>query len=150
MQERNKDIPQANTGVIFLFYKEGMILVEDRPESDLGYSNITIVPGGKIRFREGEKPEEALLREVKEELGESVIILKKYDLGEFCDFTGRGNLQRQKAFFVTEYEGDIKNCEPEKGIHRWIPINDYNKELPLSSSKLVVERALRVLFRQNG
>jgi 8-oxo-dGTP pyrophosphatase MutT (NUDIX family) len=139
--ERKEILPLQNTGVIFLFYKEGKILVEDRPESDATYSNLTIIPGGKIKFREGELAEKALDREVEEEFGKGVKITEKFDLGEFCDFTKKGNLQRPRAFLITEFKGKIVNCEPEKGRHRWISINDYDRELPLAASKLIVERA---------
>jgi len=148
--ERKETILQQNTGVIFLFYKNGTILVEDRPESDMAYSGLTIIPGGKIKFREGEVAEEALIREVKEEFSDEIKITKKFDLGEFYDFTRKGNLQKPKAYLITEFKGDILNCEQEKGRHRWISINDYDRELPLASSKLVVERALNLLLGQNS
>ena len=68
-REQGERIPSVVTGIIFLFYKEGKILVEDRPDSDKYFGGLTVIPGGKVDFRNGEKPNEALIREVEEEFG---------------------------------------------------------------------------------
>ena len=150
MVKKSKTLPEVNTGVVFLFVKDGKILIEERPETDEDFGGLPSIPGGKIKFRQGELAEEALIREVKEELGNSVVVDKYIDLGEFFLISKSGKIQRPRAFLIKEFRGKPKNIIPGKGVHKWVSINDYDKELPLAASKLVIERALKVLSEEGN
>src|SRR3990167_4115517 len=62
----NKKRPIVNAAIAFLLNEEGKIFLAERPENKL-LSGVCEPPGGKIEF--GETPEEALIRELKEEIG---------------------------------------------------------------------------------
>ena len=147
-RERAEVLPEIITGVIFLFIREGKILVEDRPGDDKDFGDLTLIPGGKVKFRQGESAKEALIREVKEEMGGKVEVGEVIDLGDFYLISKRGKMQHPRAFLIEDFKGDPQNVVPYKGVHRWIKIEDYDKELPLAASKLVVERALKVLNKE--
>ena len=143
-------LPEIITGVVFLFVRNGKLLIEDRPEEDEDFGSMPFIPGGKIRFRQGESAEEALIREVKEEMGRKVEVGEVIDLGDYYLISKRGKMQHPRAFLVKDFKGDPQNVVPYKGVHRWIKIEDYDKELPLAASKLVVERALKVLSEEES
>lgn len=106
---------------------------------------MTIIPGGKVKFREGETKVRALPREIMEELGEGVNATDIRDLGDFYLISRTGRIHHPCAYLVMSWKGEIINNEPEKGHHRWIAIKDYDSQLQLAASKLVVERALKFI-----
>jgi mutator protein MutT len=103
--------------VSLILEKEGRILVEKRKASKETTPNCLIFPAGHVEF--GEEREEALRREMKEELG---IILGELELvyvGEFdCE-------EKQRIFFYRckSFEGEMQKNEAEDLI--WISPEEF-------------------------
>lgn len=125
MATRDPAVP----AVYLILRKEGKILLASRVNT--GYEDgMFQVPAGHVDA--GELPQEAMVREAKEEIG---IIVKPEDL-EFvhisyrpkCDPTGA----RVDLFFsVSEYEGEPTIMEPHKCDElRWV----FPRELPENMS----------------
>lgn len=99
--------------VCALIKKNNRIFVAQR---DYGqFKGLYEFPGGKIE--EGETPEEAIIREIKEEL-ETSIKVEKFLLNEVYEYPSF--ILDMDAFLVTPIEG---NLTIEKGIHsdeKWI------------------------------
>jgi 8-oxo-dGTP diphosphatase len=99
--------------------KDGKILMLDRVNFPFGWA----CPAGHIE--EGENPESAMIREVKEEVG---IDVKKYNLilHEFIDWNECKRGVKGHAFFVYEildWSGEIKGNFESKGL-KWIGKNE--------------------------
>lgn len=99
--------------VCALIKKNNRIFVAQRDYGE--FKGLYEFPGGKIE--EGETPEEAIIREIKEEL-ETSIKVEKFLLNEVYEYPSF--ILDMDAFLVTPIEG---NLTIEKGIHsdeRWI------------------------------
>lgn len=99
--------------VCALIKKNNRIFVAQRDYGE--FKGLYEFPGGKIE--EGETPEEAIIREIKEEL-ETSIKVKKFLLNEIYEYPSF--ILDMDAFLVTPIEG---NLTIEKGIHsdeKWI------------------------------
>lgn len=102
----------ATTASYLLLRKNGKILIARRCNTGYQDGNYQI-PAGHIDA--GELPKEALVREVKEEIGVDILPVNvKFVHTSFRpkhDQTG----DRVDYFFeVTEWEGKVTNCEPKK------------------------------------
>ena len=126
--------PGEAEGVIFLLYKNGKFLVEEVVRPDSGFYGHVRIPGGKIEL--GETPEEAVKREVQEELG---VSLKSFiELDTFEDVTLSGNYYVFHAFLVLDYDGEVKNQEPGKSNIYWLPVHEAWDSLKLASNRYVL------------
>lgn len=99
--------------VCALIKKNNRIFVAQRDYGE--FKGLYEFPGGKIE--EGETPEEAIIREIKEEL-ETTIKVEKFILNEVYEYPSF--ILDMDAFLVTPIEG---NLTIEKGIHsdeKWI------------------------------
>lgn len=99
--------------VCALIKKNNRIFVAQRDYGE--FKCLYEFPGGKIE--EGETPEEAIIREIKEEL-ETSIKVEKFLLNEVYEYPSF--ILDMDAFLVTPIEG---NLTIEKGIHsdeKWI------------------------------
>lgn len=99
--------------VCALIKKNNRIFVAQRDYGE--FKGLYEFPGGKIE--EGETPEEAIIREIKEEL-ETSIKVEKFLLNEVYEYPSF--ILDMDAFLVTPIEG---NLTIEKGIHsdeKWI------------------------------
>lgn len=128
--------------VIFCVYKDGMVLLEERPEDDPGYEGYIIFPGGKCE--EGESVEQVLIREMSEELGSRP--LSWVHLDTFENITLNGNHYLNHACLVLEFEGEIQNKEPHKGKQRWVPIEEAGDLLKLVSSRFILFKAKEIIL----
>ena len=126
--------PGETEGVIFLLYKNGKFLVEEvvRPDSEF-YGHVRI-PGRKIE--QGESPEDAMKREIKEEFGVSAKSFIHLDT--FEDVALSGNYYVFHAFLVLDYDGEVKNQEPGKSNIYWLPIHEARDSLKLASSRYIL------------
>ncbi|WP_022756099.1 (deoxy)nucleoside triphosphate pyrophosphohydrolase [Butyrivibrio fibrisolvens] len=74
-------------------------------------------PGGKIE--EGETPEEAIVREIKEELGATI---KVHDLACVVDHDYDTFHLHMSCFYVTVDEGELSLLEHEAA--KWLPLDE--------------------------
>ena len=99
--------------VCALIKKNNRIFVAQRDYGE--FKGLYEFPGGKIE--EGETPEDAIIREIKEEL-ETTIKVERFLLNEVYEYPSF--ILDMDAFLVTPIEG---NLTIEKGIHsdeKWI------------------------------
>lgn len=89
------------------------------------------IPGGKIE--DGETPEDAAIREMKEETG--VVISNPKQCGKIIvEYPDR--IYDFVIFLVNEYKGEIENCEDNNP--RFIDINELkDNEKSLPSAKIL-------------
>jgi len=133
-EAREIKTPSEVQGVIFLVYKDGKFLVEEVTRKDSGSYGHIRIPGGAIE--KGETAEEAMKREAKEELG---IDVKSYIfLDTFEDVTLGGDYYIFNAFLILDYQGELRNQEPEKSNIYWLQIQEAWATLKLSSSRYVL------------
>ena len=105
-----------------LINDDGKILCVSRRDD----YNAMGLPGGKVD--EGETPEQAIVREVKEETG--------LDLTKLSSYFIRQDGEHMNTTFLADYTGTISHV-PEEGVVKWGtwedlergPFKDYNKAL---------------------
>lgn len=130
-------MPQVRTSTKALIRHQGkyLVLKEKLPSSD----EVWDLPGGKIEY--GESPEEALLREVKEELDLTVEVIKP--VGMYYFFTQGEKDQIICHVFLCEVLGDeikidtSKNPADEEFVDiRWLSLAEIltNQEISLGES----------------
>ncbi len=90
--------------------KDGKFLVEKRRDDDDADPGYVEIPGGHVR--EGESLENALRREMKEELGIEVERMKL--VSESLATATNGEKQRIHYFHVERWNGIIRSKEAEK------------------------------------
>ena len=101
--------------------EDDKIVVINYTQHDKGYYDI---PGGKIE--DGETPEEASIREFKEETG--IMITKQHYLGN-CIIEYPNRIYDFDIFVVDNYQGEpVQMCENQA---MWININNLNMERKL-------------------
>jgi A/G-specific adenine glycosylase len=127
---KKKTIKDINV-VIALLQREGTYFIQKRPPKGL-FADLWEFPGGKIR--DGERPREALARELKEELQVSL------------ESSRHAFKVRQ---FYTEFRAqlDVWFCEvrPDPVLdrtHRWVKKNDLRKYPMPSGSARIVDRLI--------
>ena len=135
MIERNSEkIGPTREGVMWLIFRNGRVLLEERNKQDKSYYGYTIVPGGKLE--DGEEVLECLEREIKEEHG--VIPTKCEFLDTFESIIPGGNHYKIHAFLILDFEGEIVNNEPEKTNLKFVRLEHAQKVLKFGTSKYVL------------
>jgi len=97
------------------------------------------LPGGSVEL--GERVEEAVIREVREETGLSVAVSRflGYADGIQHDSTGRVQYHHVILYFEAEVTGGELRAGDDTSCVRWVPITEV-RQLPVTDA---VERCLR-------
>jgi len=112
------------------------------------------LPKGHVE--EGERDEEAALREVREETGlEGKLIRKLGDIRySYRDKTKDGEpfrINKRVHFFLLRYvKGDVRDHDHEADDVRWFPIEQAIKQLKFATERKMVHRALSMLRSRQG
>jgi periplasmic divalent cation tolerance protein len=112
------------------------------------------LPKGHVE--EGERDEEAALREVREETGlEGKLIRKLGDIRySYRDKLKQGEpirINKRVHFFLLRYlKGDVRDHDHEADDVRWFPIEQAIKQLKFATERKMVHRALSMLRSRQG
>ena len=112
------------------------------------------LPKGHVE--EGERDEEAALREVREETGlEGKLIRKLGDIRySYRDKTKEGEpirIYKRVHFFLLRYlKGDVRDHDHEADDVRWFPIEQAIQQLKFATERKMVHRAMSVLRARQG
>ena len=143
-QERRESKRWEHEGVMFLIYRNGRFLLEERIRPDSAHLGYTIIPGGTVE--EGESHEQAFIRELEEEYG--IKPVSYHSLGTFENVSLGGKHFLITAYLILNFEGELTNREPEKCRLRWVSLEKAESTLPLVSSKFVLLKGRQVLNEQ--
>ena len=113
---------------------EYLMLYRNKKKNDYNHGK-WIGVGGHIE--DGEAPDQALIREIKEETGLDVLSYKLVGEIEFID-TDFSELMY--LYIVDNYSGNLIECD--EGDLKWIPKNDILKLNLYEGDKLFLERLL--------
>ncbi|HYJ46533.1 MAG TPA: NUDIX hydrolase [Pyrinomonadaceae bacterium] len=122
---------------------------------------ISVRPSGRWQLPkgivdDGERPEEAAVREVREEAGIATVLLCPIETVEYWYVAERrGHRVRYHKFvhfFLLAYRGgDVSDHDHEVEEARWVEINEAAKMLAFKSERAVVEKALDIITdRKSG
>ena len=126
-----RDLQFEDTGSVFncrvngILVKDGKVLLSKLR----GDANWTTV-GGKVTF--GEKSEDAVIREFREEMGVSLPVDRLLGIVEhFFDFKGKNFHQYLFVYGLKDpddilpvFEGEGPMADNPRGICRWFPVSD--------------------------
>ena len=126
MENKKKSI----SVVAAIIYKEGRVFATQRGYGD--YKDWWEFPGGKVEA--GETPEEALVREIREELATEIsvgdyLMTVEYDYPEFH--------LSMACYWCTIKEGNLTLLEHEAA--RWLPFSDLRQVNWLPADIQVIE-----------
>jgi mutator protein MutT len=101
--------------VAFMLIQDNHVLAEQRKRTKQVMPGAVALPGGHLEA--GERPDEALRREIQEELG-----IVPIDVVYVCTLLHRSQEFRKLHYFaVTRWQGEMQSHEAE--AVRWIPLN---------------------------
>jgi mutator protein MutT len=130
--DRQADLQEC---IAFLLIKGNTVLAEKRKLTKKVVPGVIALPGG--HFEEGEAPEDALLREVREELG-----IVPHDRYYVCTLLHRSQEFRKLHYFaIHRWEGEIANHEAEALL--WVPFDEL-ETLDLDVDRIALSEYLRV------
>ena len=97
----------------------------------------------------GETPEQAAVREVKEEAGVNATIADLIERVEYWYQSKRGNerirYHKFVNFFLMRYEsGDVADHDNEVNDARWFPVAEAAQALAFRSERTIVQRAVEM------
>ena len=137
--KKGRDFIGVGVGAVILNDNNEILLLLRKKSPEIGSWTI---PGGTVEF--GERIEDALIREVEEELGIKVSIVRLLRVTNHI-------LQSEKqhwvspAFLVRHISGDPINKEPESHSDiRWFPIKSLPENVTMTTS-LAIKSYLELL-----
>lgn len=133
MSERGERREPERRGTIFLIYKDGKVLVENRVHPQKDYFGYFIIPGGKVNF--GESFEQGVTREIGEECG--IIPKELIHLDSFLHVSMSNHLYETAVYLILDYSGEVVNKEG-KAEHVWLTLDEARQRLPFSDSRYVL------------
>jgi 8-oxo-dGTP diphosphatase len=131
--EKSPGFPLLVTAAIVV--RDGRVLLTKRPE-DKRHPGMWEFPGGKVD--PGESPEEALRRELKEELDVEARVERIFEVVHYCYEWGAVLIL---AYSCSLLSGPIKNIGVAE--HRWVPPAELLKFEILPADHPIVERLSR-------
>lgn len=136
-------MPLKNNGyrdvVVFLFYRNGEVLVENRPDGRV------FLPGGTVEKKDFNKPGSylmnALYREVNEEFSGRVRIKR---CGYYATRKSKNEKINFHAFAITDWEGRMPEYTIEDGKRfsklEWVELDSYADHLTAEHSRKMCEK----------
>ena len=119
----------------FMLIQGNHVLAEQRKRTKQVMPGAVALPGGHLEA--GEQPDEALRREVQEELG-----IVPIDVVYVCTLLHRSQEFRKLHYFaVTRWQGELQSHEAEAVL--WIPL-DALSSLDLDVDRMAVAEYVRV------
>lgn len=146
-KKENKVTREFSSGGV-VYKKEGnktLWLVTKSMISDLYPKSVWRLPKGWID--EGEKVEEAALREVREEGGvEAQIIQKIETVKYFFVIPDKTKILKFVTFYLMEWNKDLpQGFDGETSEIAWLPYEEAHKRLSFSGEKQVLKKAKELL-----
>lgn len=123
-------MPEFGVAVKAIIKKDGKYLIIRKSKDEDVTPNTIDIPGGRIEF--GEEPEDALKREVKEEVGLDVTIIGPI---KTWNFKTKDDFQLVGITFLCETEGGNVTLSDEHTEYHW-KTHDELKEIGLPSWSL--------------
>lgn len=130
-------------GAMFLFYDDGELLVEHRPDED---GTVTFIPNGSVEESDAESARHedrivaAMLREVDEEL-QGRVTVESFE--KLCEHRVEEPALWFHAFVVTDWQGSVPPYTVENGERfaelEWVPLAEYDEHLSLGSALAACE-----------
>lgn len=98
----------------------------------------------------GESPEDAALREAREEGGVEAALIAPIETVEYWYYSGalpaRIRYHKVVHFFLLQYQsGDVRDHDDEVEEARWVPVNEATEMLAFKNERRVLEQAARLL-----
>ncbi len=120
--------------VLFSLFKDGQVLIEKRPLTG-HHGNQLLIPGGSVKEKEAEKLEDALKRELMEELGITPLEFIRLKCEDIYTYKGVVMI----PFLVNRWEGEIPSIglDPEDPYPlEWVSL-EVILNSPINSTKKV-------------
>src|SRR3989338_10240764 len=143
MKIRNKAVP----AVYILLEQDGKILLGRRCNTGYEDGNYQ-VPAGHVD--EGELPTEAMVREIKEEIGVD-IIQSDLELLHVSYRPKHDNTDNRVDFFfkAEKWNGEVKNMEPHKCDDlQWFPLNKLPENMTFHVREALECIQKRIFFKE--
>ena len=105
---------------IAIIIKNEKVLLEKRKDTEDNYAGLYALPGGHMK--EQETPEQALVREIKEELNIEITKYKKLLPVPDIDPTS-GKEYIHHTFLIQEWKGEIKETKEQEKLV-WANLNE--------------------------
>ncbi len=115
----------------------------------VGEENRWQLPKGTVG--KGESPEDAALREVREEAGVQTELLERIDRIEYWFYSKDGNqrnrIHKYVVFYLLRYlSGDVSDHDWEVNEARWFEIDEAIQALTFESEKGVLMKAKKMIW----
>jgi 8-oxo-dGTP pyrophosphatase MutT (NUDIX family) len=119
-----------------------------------GADVVVIVPRGRRRILglpkggalQGERPEQAAAREVREETGVVASVGERLGQVDYTYRRGGRFVAKTVHFYLCEFEtGDTADHDHEVDDARWMPLADARRRLSYPGERAMIDRALSIL-----